>query len=64
MRGIKRDGITREAVLARLDKQLALEEKKRYADFVIDTGGSKEETVKQVEIVFDALQPLAEAAAH
>jgi dephospho-CoA kinase len=62
VRGMKRDGLTREAVLARLDKQLSLEEKKRYADFVIDTGGSKEETVKQVENAFDALKPLAEVA--
>jgi hypothetical protein len=29
---------------------------------VIDTGGSKEETVKQVENAFDALKPLAEVA--
>jgi dephospho-CoA kinase len=63
-RGMKRDGIAREAVLARLSKQLSLEEKKRYADFVIDTGGTKEETVKQVETLFNALKPLAEAAAH
>jgi len=63
-RGMKRDGVTREAVLARLDRQLSLEEKKRYADFVIDTGGSKEDTVKQVETVFQALKPLAEAAAR
>jgi dephospho-CoA kinase len=61
-RGMKRDGITREAILARLDKQLSLEEKKRYADFVIDTSGGKEDTVKQVQNVFFALKPLAEAA--
>jgi dephospho-CoA kinase len=63
VRGMKRDGITREAVLARLERQLPLEEKKRYADFVIDTSGSKEETMKQVETVFHALKSLAEAAA-
>jgi dephospho-CoA kinase len=63
-RGMKRDGFTREAVLARLGKQLSLEEKKRYADFVIDTSGSKEETMKQVRQIFLALKPLAEAAAH
>jgi dephospho-CoA kinase len=63
-RGMKRDGVTRDAVLARLEQQLPLEEKKRYADFVVDTGGSKEETVKQVESIFQALKPLAEATAH
>jgi dephospho-CoA kinase len=63
-RGMKRDGVTREAVMARLSKQLSLEEKKRYANFVIDTSGSREETVKQVQQVFSALERLAEAAAR
>jgi dephospho-CoA kinase len=60
---MKRDDITREAVLARLAKQLSLEEKKRYADFVIDTDGSKEDTVKQVQQVYLSLRSLAEAVA-
>ncbi len=60
-RGMHRDGLTREAVMARLSRQLAVEEKKRYADFVIDTSGSKEETVKQVHQVFSALKRIAEA---
>jgi dephospho-CoA kinase len=63
-RGMKRDGITREAVLARLSKQMPLEEKKRYADFVIDTSGSRDETLRQVQEVFGELKPLAEAAAR
>jgi dephospho-CoA kinase len=63
VRGMKRDGVTREEVLARLSKQLSLEEKKRYADFVIDTSGSKEDTVRQVQQVFSALkQALKEGA--
>jgi dephospho-CoA kinase len=60
-RGMHRDGATRETVLARLSRQMSLEEKRRYADFLIDTAGSKEETVKQVQQVFIALQQLAEA---
>jgi dephospho-CoA kinase len=63
-RGIKRDGVTRDAVVARLDKQLSLEEKKRYADFVIDTSGDKENTMKQVQEVYLALRPMAEATAR
>jgi dephospho-CoA kinase len=62
-RGMKRDGSTREQVLARLGKQLPLEEKKRYADFVIETGGNKEDTVKQVQEVFLELKRMAEGAA-
>lgn len=60
-RGMKRDGSTREEVLARVNRQLPSEEKKRYADFVIDTSGSKEDTVKQVQQVERALRRLAEA---
>lgn len=63
-RGIKRDGITRDAVLARLSKQLSLEEKKRYADFLIDTSGSKEDTVKRVQEVFIALKQQAQELAQ
>jgi dephospho-CoA kinase len=63
-RGMRRDGLTREEVLARLNRQLPLDEKKRYADYVIDTSGSKEETVKQVQKLFVALKQLAEAQNH
>jgi dephospho-CoA kinase len=59
---MKRDGLTREAVLARLSQQLSQEEKKRYADFIVDTSGSKEDTVKQIQKIFLSLKPLAEAA--
>ena len=61
-RGMKRDGLTREAVLSRLSKQLSPEQKKRYADFIVDTSGSKEDTVKQVKEIFLSLKPLTEAA--
>jgi dephospho-CoA kinase len=63
-RGMKRESTTREAVLARLNKQISGEQKKSYADFVIDTSGSKEETMNQVQQVFLALKKLAEAVAH
>jgi dephospho-CoA kinase len=59
---MKRDGILRDEVLARLSRQLSLEEKKRYADFVIDTSGSKEEAVRQVQQVYGVLKGIAEAA--
>ena len=62
-RGMKRDHLTREQVLARLARQLPLEEKKRHADYVVDTSGDKQATVRQVEQVFDRLQEWAEAHA-
>ena len=60
VRGMQRDGLSRDAVLARLSRQLSLDEKKRYADFVIDTSGNKENTVKQVQQIFAVLKQLAE----
>jgi dephospho-CoA kinase len=60
-RGMKRDNATREQVLARLANQMPLAEKRRHADYVIDTTGSKEETVRQIEEIYRELAPLAEA---
>ena len=55
-RGMKRDGLTREQVLERLSKQLPADEKKRFADCVIDTEGTKEETAMRVAQVFSELR--------
>jgi dephospho-CoA kinase len=57
-RAMKRDGSTRAQVLARLASQMPLEEKVKYADFVIDTSGSKEETLRQTDEVFEELRRL------
>ena len=57
-RAMKRDSSTREEVLARLDRQLPLEEKLRVADYVIDTSGTKEATVKKTREVYDSLRSL------
>jgi dephospho-CoA kinase len=62
-RGMKRDHVTREQVLARLARQLPLEEKKRHAHYVVDTGGEKQETIRQVEAIFRDLKRLAESPA-
>lgn len=58
-RAIARDGLSPEAVKARIDKQLPLEEKKKYADYVVETDGTKEDTVRQVTTVFRELEKLA-----
>jgi dephospho-CoA kinase len=60
-RGMKRDGLTREQVIARLEKQMPLEQKRRFAHYVIETDGPKDVTLRQVETVFRDLQKLAEA---
>jgi len=55
-RSIQRDGVDRERVLARLSRQMPLSEKRKFADFIVDTSGTKEETLRQVRVVFDALR--------
>jgi dephospho-CoA kinase len=60
-RGMKRDHATREQVLARLGKQLPLQEKQRHAHYVVDTSGPKEETARQVQRVYRELKEIAEA---
>jgi len=57
-RAMKRDGSTREQALARLASQMPLEEKRNYADYVIDTSGTKEETLRQTEDLFYELRRL------
>jgi dephospho-CoA kinase len=57
-RACKRDGLTREEVLARLEKQLPAEEKVKYADYVVDTTGSKADTAGQVrQLYYSLLEP-------
>jgi len=47
-RAIKRSGMTAEEVIARINAQMSLEEKKQYAQVVIDNSGSLTDTLKQV----------------
>ncbi len=55
-RAMRRPGATLEDVEARLQRQMPLEEKRKYADFVIDTSGEKENTVRQTRAVFESLR--------
>jgi dephospho-CoA kinase len=57
-RALKRGPYTREEILARLSRQLPLEEKVRVADYVIDTSGSKEHALEQVRAVYSSLRSL------
>jgi dephospho-CoA kinase len=58
-RALKRGAYTREEVLARLSRQLPLEEKLRVADYVIDTSGTKENTLEQVRSLYEKLGSLS-----
>jgi dephospho-CoA kinase len=57
-RSMKRDGTAREDVLARLSRQMPLAGKLKFADFVIDASGTKEETVRQTHTVYESLRKL------
>ena len=57
-RAMHRDGSTREQAMARLASQMPLEEKRKYADYVIDTSGAKEDTLRQTEEVYHLLRSL------
>lgn len=55
-RAMRREGARLEDVRARLGRQMPLAEKRKYADFVIDTSGEKEHTLRQAREVYDALR--------
>lgn len=55
---MKRDKLSREDAERRINSQMPQEEKKRYADFLIDTSGPFESTRQQVELAFHELKIL------
>lgn len=59
-RFVAREGASREEAESRIARQLPLAEKRKLADYVIDTSGSKERTLRQVREVYGKLK--AEAA--
>jgi len=55
-RALRREGSSVSDVNARLSRQMSLAEKRKFAHFVIDTSGEKEETVRQTCAVFRELR--------
>ena len=56
---MRRNNLSREDALARINAQLPQGEKLRHADFDVDTSGSFEETRARVEEVYEQLRELA-----
>ncbi|MCU1272764.1 MAG: Dephospho-CoA kinase [Bryobacterales bacterium] len=55
-RALKRDNADRQEVMARLSRQLPLAEKRKFAHYVINTSGSKEETLRRVHEIYEELR--------
>jgi dephospho-CoA kinase len=55
-RAMKREGALEKDVRARLSRQMPLSEKRKFADFVIDTSGEKLDTLRQTRAVYETLR--------
>ena len=55
-RAMRREGAAEADVRARLSRQMPLSEKRKFADFVIDTSGEKEDTLRQTRAVYEKLR--------
>ena len=55
-RAMRRDGAFEADVRARLSRQMPLQEKRKFAHFVIDTSGDKDDTIRQTRAVYQALR--------
>ena len=54
-RAMLRSGMTEAEVVARINAQMSLEEKQKYADVLLDNGGSLEQTLFQVQLELSKL---------
>jgi dephospho-CoA kinase len=58
-RAMRRDPkVSREEILNRIARQYPLEQKMKYADYVIDTSGTRENTLSQTQAVYRSLRSL------
>jgi len=55
-RALRRAGAREADIRARLDRQMPLAGKLKYADFVIDTSGEKGDTLRQTTAAYEALR--------
>jgi dephospho-CoA kinase len=58
-RAMHRGGAAESDVRARLARQMPVAEKRKFADFVIDTSGNKEDTLRQTRAVYEQLRRIA-----
>jgi dephospho-CoA kinase len=56
---MRRDQLSRQEVEARLSRQMSLDEKRKYADYIVDTSGDRESTLIQTRSVYEQLRSVA-----
>jgi dephospho-CoA kinase len=61
-RAVLRDGSDPEVVRARIRRQMPLDEKRKYATYIIDTSGSKEDTLRQTRAVYNLLRSISQCS--
>ncbi len=54
-----RDGLSKSDSVSRINSQMSLEEKKKFANILIDNNGELEETKKQVEDIIEFLKKVS-----
>jgi len=52
---MKRDGLSEKEARKKINSQMSLKEKKKYADYLIDTSGHISSTIEQAEKVYRSL---------
>jgi len=54
-RVMERDGLSRRTIITRVRRQIPLEDKKQWADFVVDNNGSLDDLKRLTDQIFDKL---------
>lgn len=57
-RALRREGASEPDIRARLSRQMPLDEKRKFADFVINTSRDKDDTIRQTRAVYEALRSI------
>ena len=53
---MRRNGLTRDQAVHRINAQMPVEQKKKFADFLIDTSGTVEQSIAQTNIIIQKLE--------
>lgn len=57
-RAMRREGAAEADIRARIGNQMSLDEKRKFAHFLIDTSHAKEDTVRQTRAVYEELRTI------